>query len=91
MREHGDVKHEADGRNAPEPDVEVPPPVHRCERDIAKRMIEEMGENVAEHHKAAGEPHLPNANAAQRGHEPRRAASLRCARVVDGRNLSRHA
>jgi hypothetical protein len=53
-------------------------------------MIEEMREDVGEHHEAGGKPNLPHANAAQQHREPEAAIYTRCAYVNVGGCLCRH-
>lgn len=81
------VQRGIDNRNAPPPDVNIQPPVHRREGNVAERVIEEVREDVREHHKAAGEPHLPNANASQPNSKFRRGFRARRAHVNDCRRL----
>jgi hypothetical protein len=45
--------------------METKPGFHGVIGNTAERMIEEMRKDVGEHHEAAGEPDLPNADAAQ--------------------------
>ena len=59
------VECDVDDRNSPPPDVKREPLFHQRIGNIAERMIEKMRENVGEHHQPAGEPDLPNADAAQ--------------------------
>jgi hypothetical protein len=61
----GGVERHVDDGNAPSPDVKGQPGFDQCVGNIAKGVIEEMRENLGEHHEAAGEAHLPNADAAQ--------------------------
>ena len=62
------VERDIDDRNSPPPDVEPQPRFHGRVGDVAERMIEEMREDVGEHDEAAGDAHLPHADAAQPRH-----------------------
>jgi hypothetical protein len=70
MRYGGYVEREIHDRNSPPPDMQRQPPFHGRVRNIAERVIEEMREDVREHHQAAGDAHLPHADAAQPSPEP---------------------
>jgi hypothetical protein len=59
------VECDVDDRNSPPPNVKREPLFHQRIGNIAERMIEKMREDVGEHHQPAGEPDLPNADAAQ--------------------------
>src|SRR5262249_38249787 len=67
MRHGSGVKRNVDNRDSPPPDVISQPPFHRRVGNIAKCMVEEMRENIREHHEAACDAHLPDGNASQPG------------------------
>ncbi len=91
MRDRRGIERGVDDRDAPPPDVEVPPPIHGREGNIAERVIEEMREDVGEHHQAAGDAHLPHADAAQPRRYLRRGFCAGRAHINDRRCLQRHA
>ena len=64
--------------------------LHRVVGNVAERVIEEVREDVGEHHQAADEPHLAHADAAQPCPD---AGAVRCAcrgKINVRRDLCRH-
>src|SRR6202008_2364714 len=55
MDRGGGVKRKIDDRSSPPPDMEAQPGFHGVVGDIAERMVEEMREDVGEHHQAASQ------------------------------------
>lgn len=88
MDDGGEIERVIDDRNSPKPDVVSQPRLHRVIGNIAEGVVEEMREDVDEHHKAGDEPHLAYADAAQ----PCRKRSVHArADVTDSRGLGCHA
>ncbi len=54
-----------DRQELPEQGVVIDARLHRLDRDIAERVIEEMADQIAEQHQPADQPDLPCADAAQ--------------------------
>ena len=65
MRRGRGVERGIDDRNWPPPDVPGQPRIHRGVGDVAKRVIEEMREDVREHDEPTSKAHLAYANPAQ--------------------------
>ena len=83
MHDGRSVERRVDDGDAPPRDMDVgEPPLHRGVGKVAERVIEEMREDVGEHHQTAGEAHLPHANTAHPRRKLRRARARR-AEVTD--------
>ena len=59
------VEQQRSERALPPRHVEPEPVFHGVERNVAQGVIDEMTEQIREQHEAAGEAHLPHADAAQ--------------------------
>ena len=90
MDENRRVEQHCDRQELPECHVIGQPRGERMQRHIAERVIEEMAEQVAEENNAADQPHLTQADAAQRRSQMMRNRDGHTARVVmnsDARDL----
>ena len=65
MDQRGGVERDRDGEKLPEHCVVVDAVGQRIHRDIAERMVEEMADQIGEQHQPAGQPNLPDADAAE--------------------------
>src|SRR5215472_3439038 len=90
MRRCRGIERGIDDRNSPPPDVPGQPGIHRGVGDVAKRVIEEMREDVREHDEPTSKAYLAYANAAQPLRNTRRGPKATGAHVNNGRCLYGH-
>ena len=57
------IEHDRAGRRLPDPFLDDEAFFHRGDRDVAERVIDEMGRHIDEQHEAGDEPNLPQAGA----------------------------
>jgi hypothetical protein len=64
------VKRDRYGGKSPEQGVVVHARGKRIQRNIAERVVEEMADQIGKQHQPAGQPQLPNADAAEVFRQP---------------------
>ncbi len=64
------IKCDRDREKLPEHDVVIEAGGKRIHRDVAERVVEEMADQIGKQHQAAGETHLPDADAADEFCDP---------------------
>src|SRR5258708_22453842 len=70
MHRHRGVECDRDRRKLPEAGMNVDADGQGIERDIAKRVVDEMADQIAEQHQPAHQSNLPDADAAEQFSEP---------------------
>jgi hypothetical protein len=65
MDQAGGVKHDRDRQELPECGVDLDASRQRVHGDVAERVVEEVADQVGEHHDAADKADLPQADAAE--------------------------
>ena len=66
VNQGGAIEHDRDRGKSPEQDVVMQPFGESRHRDIAKRVVEEMAEQIGKQHQATGQANLPEADATNR-------------------------